>query len=416
MKISTKIITTLLPPLLLGSNIVLAASAPSGFVVMRAYVPHNDQIDKVPLPTITFEYKDGTKNLIKPCPAPTGVTGEIANFFTEKQPECAWFLAVGGERFLDPNVALPDTSSTYWVTSFIQEDKLERIIIKGQYPNARYFSFSTYTAKGSKPEQTGMTSSLPDYMISPDSGSVNPWKQSSITTQLNTYTISIQRAPNPSSNVLLMPQPEVGGLGEIIDSMPSLNCSNPDSPDVIKLCNNEGFSRPLDSLLSSVFPNHDSAYLIKAIKPDVDTVWVVQGLLPRTAKGDSPVVWPNYTNYDLRYFSICNNELIKPYRVVKNACVKNDDLNLTTDGKYTVVLGNVPPKKGHNQLPVSLLIRYNGILIRNMVADSEFPNSILKVDADSNPSSAISVMGKYYPQIKKCTKTSYLLKGADCKY
>lgn len=436
MKISTKVVTSLVTPLLLlGSNVALSASAPTGFILMRAYVPAGDNPKNVSLPSLTFEYGNGTSKVVKPCLAPVGVLSEIANYFTTNEPKCAWFLAIGGERILDPNFAFPDSVSTYWVTQFVpmedndqtSEKHLKRIVIKGEYPKVRYFSFNTYVADGSKPlQEIDFKSSLPDYSINPDSGFVNPWQgerpRFSPLIYKPTYTVNVVRSSdyNPTTSSLVMPPAQYSNFRDMIGNMPQFNCATaePGSGEET-LCKNEGFARPRDTLLSSVFPNHDSAYLINIIKPDINTVWVINGKLPRTVKGDSAVIWPDYTKYDVRYFSICNQLMVKPYPLVDRdkGCVRDEELTLR-DGRYTVVVGDVIPKIGHNQLPVSNLAlnQYNGVLVRNMVADPQFGYSTLKVKADNEPSSASSTMGAYYPQIKKCTKVSYLLKGADCKY
>lgn len=176
MKAKTIVSQALLLTLLTSST---AFAAPLGALIMRVYVPANDDISKVALPSLTFEFTDGATKEVPPCANPKQVAPEFANsFLVEKQPDCGWYIGLNTTRNLDPNIALPETSASYWVTSFIPDDKLRKIVINGTYPNTRFMSFNSYDAKGSAFENTidGVTykSSIADYNINPNVGYTNP--------------------------------------------------------------------------------------------------------------------------------------------------------------------------------------------------------------------------------------------------
>ena len=61
-------------------------------------------------------------------------------------PTCSWVLETTGSGAT--NVAYPDTDATYWTMPF-DTTKWKGLIIKGTFPESRFFSFATYVAQGS---------------------------------------------------------------------------------------------------------------------------------------------------------------------------------------------------------------------------------------------------------------------------
>src|SRR5438270_1349800 len=61
-------------------------------------------------------------------------------------PVCSWPFEVTGQGIT--NVATPDTNATYWVMP-LDLSRWRAMVIHGQYPDARFFNFATYTATGS---------------------------------------------------------------------------------------------------------------------------------------------------------------------------------------------------------------------------------------------------------------------------
>jgi hypothetical protein len=82
-------------------------------------------------------------------------------------PSCSWPLETTGMGLT--NVAYPDTSATYWTMPF-DADRWTEIVITGMYPEARFFSFTTYDATGNAFD------SIVDVDIQANVGSCNPFK------------------------------------------------------------------------------------------------------------------------------------------------------------------------------------------------------------------------------------------------
>jgi hypothetical protein len=56
------------------------------------------------------------------------------------EPTCAWPDEVGADSL---NIALPDTNAVYWVMPFqVRADR--EITVTGEFPDARYMSFTVY--------------------------------------------------------------------------------------------------------------------------------------------------------------------------------------------------------------------------------------------------------------------------------
>jgi hypothetical protein len=111
--------------------------------------------------------------LIVAAPALSSGKGRVAPAF----PFCAW--PVESTPAL-ANEAGPDPNATYWTTPFKTGPSFRSVTIKGTYPKARFMSFVVYNDGGDDFTETvngkSVASAIPDYEISPDRGSVNPWQ------------------------------------------------------------------------------------------------------------------------------------------------------------------------------------------------------------------------------------------------
>ncbi|MEV4724871.1 hypothetical protein, partial [Micromonospora humida] len=87
-------------------------------------------------------------------------------------PTCAWPSKYGATSL---NAYWPDTAATYWSTVYPVTPGLE-ITLSGTFPDARYASFNVYDDKPTYFTRNGVSSSMPDYFITPDAGSRNPWQ------------------------------------------------------------------------------------------------------------------------------------------------------------------------------------------------------------------------------------------------
>ncbi len=93
---------------------------------------------------------------------------------------CSWPLETTGSGLT--NVAYPDTNATYW-TMPLDRSRWKSMIIEGEYPQARFFSFVSYTANGAAVDD------IVDVDIDPDSGSANPFRQGS--SGSGRYTVTV---------------------------------------------------------------------------------------------------------------------------------------------------------------------------------------------------------------------------------
>lgn len=94
------------------------------------------------------------------------------------QVGCSWPFLLDDERL---NFAFPDDSSTYWMTRFASVPQ-SRLIIEGDYPHARYFSFHVYDDAGRPID------ALADFEIRPDTGSFNPFASHKLSSRSRKYT------------------------------------------------------------------------------------------------------------------------------------------------------------------------------------------------------------------------------------
>jgi hypothetical protein len=107
-------------------------------------------------------------------------------------PVCSWPFEVTGRGIT--NVATPDTNATYWVMP-VDLSVWRTMVAHGQYPDSRFFNFSTYTANGS------LTATIFDAQIAPDPGSANPFVEPNPDIPGN-YTVTIGATSLGSSNFL----------------------------------------------------------------------------------------------------------------------------------------------------------------------------------------------------------------------
>jgi hypothetical protein len=386
-------------------------------------------------------------------------------------PFCSWWFETTPQT---ANVALPDTSAAYWTTPFFADPGL-KIYVKGEFPDARFMSVTVYDNNGGTFTSNGVSSGLVDYQIAPDEGTANPFQQPARGN--GRFTLTIQRSVSPAqSNVLpLVPvSPSTGsllppGFGFIIFRvylphsgdfstvhLPTLIFSRNGRPQTLPTCTGDnpaqqglaqtleslvqshasgttkfpatavpGFARPEAATTNSLFPNPANAYLAATFSPTPGTVVVVQGKAPTFTPGSSALPWPD-PSYDLRYWSLCNNQDVSPYPVVDVTDPQTGDqiygcsADLNTpvvNGDYTYVLSsladrpaNATTADGVAWLPYSSDQVEQVLLFRNMLGDA-FANSVQNVHQDGNPASASAVMGAYYPRIAQCSVSTFTQGG-----
>jgi hypothetical protein len=319
-----------------------------------------------------------------------------ANAAAPLVPACGWPFEATGTGIT--NIATPDTNATYWITP-LDTGHWAKMVIKGTYPQARFFNFTTYSAKGT------LLSTVFDANIVPDAGSTDPFatEQASGT---HSYTVTVGSgasganalgvsgsrlvfvvyrlyAPDagldrtggvgvPNVTVVgydgsvhsLEPCPFAGAetsLGNMIVLLAAsgfadgaaflqqfLTASqetglvtgvcNPASPGAAPVL----FGPP--TLNPDFFADPQSTYLeTPGFCFRANMIIVVRGkapVFPNTYLGDS-IFQPAFDDdIQVRYWSICNNDEVVPYPVI--GCQADFATKRDSNQSYTYVLSNDP--------------------------------------------------------------------------
>lgn len=325
--------------------------------------------------------------------------------------DCAWWFPVDVDTL---NIAFPDAAAVYWVMPFFVNLQ-DEVILRGTYSDSRYISFAIYNQTldpytYTLPDGDVITSFLADYQIEPDAGSENPWQVDA--DPGGSYTVRIKTeidAVEPNVLPFLQDEALEAGFGSFPMPAP---CNTPDSPYACTL--GGMFTSPPSAAQSSVFSNPDNTYLPARLPAgDDERVIVVRGKMPATPPGTSPVPWPNEA-YDLRYWSFCTADYVRPYpTIIQSGCVADDDIVVDEDGYFTLVLSTVEgrPENSTTADGVNWLQIRNSVntllIVRNMLGD-DFPFSTQNVDKNGDWVTAFTSMGAYYPLITaECTTYHY---------
>jgi hypothetical protein len=336
-------------------------------------------------------------------------------------PPCAWpeVVHAPGTR----NVAFPDTNSTYWVMPFDSAlwPEGSKMIIRGQYTKSRFFSFTVYGGVGE------VFDTINDSQITPDPGSENPFAPPGAGPGSHTYTLTLERAPvaNPEDYALAAPQTNgriiyrvyvpnegldlKGGvplptitmvyangntqtLGECdLDPVTMVARPTTQEPAPIPgqpLCEQDP-ARP-DVLCFApadfgfLFPNPAVHYIASnALDYRPDKIIVVRARaanFPNTFKGGSifDEALPNGGPLQMRYWSMCNNEITTGWPVV--ACQADFSTKLDGGNFFTYVISHEDSGSRPSWLPrTATWIPWgrtnldNLLIFRSMLAPEDFP-------------------------------------------
>jgi hypothetical protein len=317
-----------------------------------------------------------------------------ANASAQSLPSCSWRLETDGAP--PTNVAYPDTDATYW-TMPVDTTQWKQVILQGQYPHSRFFSFTTYVAQGAAVD------AILDIKINPDAGSSNPFRPSSSIQQQHNYTVNVG-GPSAHSNQIPfgdtplawiiyriylansgfdrmagVPLPTVTLVDADGGHHTIAPCETPRDQQINLLLDDlrsDGFDQladywqtqftdgddgglspdpncqPEDQVVfwipentGGYFPNPYNKYIAgPALCFDPGKFVIVRGQaadFPDTYNGN-PVWQPALPGYvQLRYWSMCNNEQVAPFPVVM--CEPDYATKLDSQGYYTYVLGQGDP-------------------------------------------------------------------------
>lgn len=128
-------------------------------------------------------------------------------------PYCSWWLETTPQT---ANVAFPDAAATYWTTPFKVEPGTS-IQVDGTYPDARYMSFNVYDSAFGSFTTNGVSSGLADYLISPSTGSVNPFQATGSPGGAFTVTLTAAAQAGQTNALPLAPSTATDGqLGYLV--------------------------------------------------------------------------------------------------------------------------------------------------------------------------------------------------------
>ncbi len=378
---------------------------------------------------------------------------------------CAWPLEGSPEGF--GNMALPDTYARYWIMPF--EKNYDTMTIKGAYPNARYFSFVAYDGQA----PVDVAGNLYDTQIAPDAGSVNPFlHHDTHNPGKNTYTVVLTRSGKTSGNTIKVsadvdwvilrlyvpaPDPSPGGLSLMGGvPLPAIKLTGqggdvplqPCSP-VNKLADVEAFLGLLfpagfdflgdEGTPSSdrlwfgapknppirLFPNPDNKYIMMMpANYQPGRLIVIHGKAPTTPHGHDA------RSADMRYWSLCNNDIVLPAPAVNCTADLASDLD---HGYYTIVISDDllrPDWLRHhitwlpwgdeqypklvffrNMLPGNFSHSIQSAIMAGCTFDFKLPYLPDRSVVDQAGQCAQKVMEEYYPVAAWCDKSTFLRGG-----
>jgi hypothetical protein len=121
--------------------------------------------------------------------SPSPARAEVAS------PACSW---AGETDQRDVNIGAPDNDAFYWLSPIVPTSGTE-VLISGQYPRSRYFSFHVYNDQGEALD------SIYDKQINPDAASANPFRAKPPAGAGDSYRVTVRfeaRPPVPAANTI----------------------------------------------------------------------------------------------------------------------------------------------------------------------------------------------------------------------
>ena len=397
---------------------------------------------------------------------PAADLAAVATGQTPSPQSCAWPTLASVQTL---NLGVPDSSAFYWVQPLVAGADT-RIDISGNYPAARYASLAVYQPDGGPFTSNGVASSLSDYRIAPDPGSVNPWQRPALPG--GRFTVTIRSRVTPAQpNALPMPQGTTSAHPGYLLYRVYLPAT--DRPDTVPLpvltihngydtrrpptCRNHNaplptpvrsptptptgppaptppqlkIYKPAGGITQNAeLPNTDTAYgLAYFVHPATSSdVVVVTAKAPTSASGSHPSPWPR-PGTDLRYWSMCLAEGTAgvptvvntlPSGRTDNGCRTDDATARNAAGDYTYVIGAESQRAAIERLPGVTFLPFATdqttpiyvLLLRDTLVDPAFPHSTAGVTQTDDPAAAEAAMGAYYPRMSVCPLAS--LTAAGC--
>ena len=379
---------------------------------------------------------------------------------------CAWPIE---DNYVTSNSGLPDSGAWYWAQPFTIHQGTQ-IVLSGDYPDARYASFTVYSSSETPFTSNGVGSSLADFQIAPDPGSANPWRQAAPPGGHFTLTLRPRVSPGQVNVLPLAPAGVTTGVGyleyrvylpAIGDAshlaLPDVTIEDGGSSQQLRSCTSHTMAIPPPSrqttttpattpaststsrpaplqfyrpALHTYFPNPETAYLIAYMAPPTASeVVVVTGKAPTSPPGAHPSIWPSPKD-QVRYWSMCVNIGVGTDPVVVNhlpggqtdlGCRADDATKLSADGTYTYVMGTeaqrttVERVAGATFLPLSLAQPAPLYLLamRYTLSNPTFDSAPQNIAQTGSGAAAAQTMGAYYPHARVCSLSLLAAEGAS---
>jgi hypothetical protein len=124
-----------------------------------------------------------------------------------ESPVCSW---AGENNQSEVNIGAPDSDEYDWLSP-LKPSSETKVVISGEYPAARYFSFHVYNETGEPID------SIYDQQIEPDPGSANPFRAKPRKGAGDSYHVTISFTPKPAD-----PAPNTIYTGESSDELAAL--------------------------------------------------------------------------------------------------------------------------------------------------------------------------------------------------
>jgi hypothetical protein len=396
---------------------------------------------------------------------PTGLP--VSGTASGQGASCAWPTAVSVQQ---SNIGVPDSAAFYWLQPVVAGADT-RIVISGDYPDARYASLAVYQPDGSPFTSNGVGSSLSDYRIAADAGSTNPWQRPAVPGARFTVTVGSQVAP-VHTNALPMPQGTTsthpgylvyrvylpaGGRPDRVP-LPTLTIHDGHNTGRLPPCRDHNapipspvrnptptstpsgppaptppqlkFYKPAEGFtVNALLPNTDTAYALAyfAHATASSDVVVVRAKAPTSPPGSHPAHWPN-PHLVMRYWSMCIAVGTAHLPTVVNTlssgqtdygCRADDATARNAAGDYTYVIGAESQRATIDRIPGVTFLPFATdqttpvyvLLLRDTLVNPAFAHSTANVTQTGDPAAAAAVMGAYYPRISVCPLTTLTSNG-----
>ncbi len=385
---------------------------------------------------------------------------------------CAWPEEVDA---YSSNTVIPDAADVVWIDSLQVAPGL-RIVLSGTFPDARYASFQVYDRTGAPFTRDGVGSTLTDYQIAPDPGSVNPWQQQAAPGGHFTVTLREDVSPGEANTIPLAPAGTSSGRGILVYRvylpaggdiskvpLPSMTLEEAGRSESLAPCTS--FYSPLTAprsaaspvptatptatpspsatqrvgplqffkaSIDTLAPNVDTPYVLSYLTPPgPGDVVVIRARAPTHASGDHPSPWPA-AGEDVRYWSLCialatgvvpTVMNLTPSGGIDTGCRADDQVRLDAAGNYAFVLGTEAQRATIERVADTTFLPFSAaqpatthlLMFRFMLVNPGFAYSPGRVTQGNDPAATAAVMGPYYPRATVCPLSTLVSEGvAGC--